>query len=167
LTFELNYGINANYQLPNQGDIEMNWFCKMLVYLCSLLYIVSPIDIVTDFLPIMGWIDDLILLALAIWFVNKFPLRYKYTTYHQRTTNSKKEDTTSYTQPEEFDEDPYTVLGVSRNATQEEIKKAYYKLAAKYHPDKVEHLGDEFKELAHKKFINIQKAYRKLIIGDW
>lgn len=139
----------------------MNWLWKLLVYLGSLLYLVSPIDIMTDILPIIGWIDDLILLALAIWFVNKYLPRYRYSTYQQRTTNSKR-DKTSYTQAEEFDEDPYTILGIPRGATQSEIKKAYRELAAKYHPDKVNHLGDEFKELAHKKFVKIQKAYQML-----
>jgi uncharacterized membrane protein YkvA (DUF1232 family) len=139
----------------------MNWLWKLLAYLGSLIYIVSPIDIMTDILPVIGWIDDLVLLALAIWFVNRYLPRYRYSTYQQRTTDSKREET-SYTQTEEFDEDPYTVLGVPRGATQQEIKKAYHELAAKYHPDKVNHLGDEFKELAHKKFIQIQKAYQKL-----
>jgi uncharacterized membrane protein YkvA (DUF1232 family) len=139
----------------------MNWLWKLLTYLGSLIYIVSPVDIMTDILPVIGWIDDLILLALAIWFVNRYLPRYRYSTYQQRTTDSKREET-SYTQTEEFDEDPYTVLGVPRGASQQEIKKAYYELAAKYHPDKVNHLGDEFKELAHKKFVKIQRAYQRL-----
>ncbi len=50
--------------------------------------------------------------------------------------------------------DYYKILGVSRNASQEEIKKAYYKLAHKYHPDKKD--GDE------KKFKEINEAYQVL-----
>ncbi len=137
----------------------MNWFWRILAYLGSIVYIVSPIDIMTDLLPIIGWIDDLIILGLTIWFVNKYLPRYRY--YQAKTTSSNREETT-YTQTEHFDEDPYAILGVSRKATQQEIKKVYHELAAKYHPDKVDHLGDEFKELAHKKFVQIQEAYQRL-----
>jgi len=51
---------------------------------------------------------------------------------------------------------------VNRGASAGEIKSAYRKLANKYHPDKVDHLGEEFKELAEKKFKDIQEAYQKL-----
>jgi len=57
---------------------------------------------------------------------------------------------------------PYEILGVPRKASLDEIKNAYRKLANKYHPDKVDHLGKGFKELAEKKFKNIQEAYQKL-----
>jgi molecular chaperone DnaJ len=49
--------------------------------------------------------------------------------------------------------DYYEILGVTKNATQEEIKKAFHKLAHKYHPDKG---GDE------KKFKEINEAYQVL-----
>ena len=55
--------------------------------------------------------------------------------------------------------DPYALLEVSPRATPEEIKTAYKRAVARYHPDKVAHLGKEFQELAHRKLLAIQKAY--------
>ena len=54
-------------------------------------------------------------------------------------------------------QDYYTVLGVQRNATPEEIKKAYRKLAVKYHPDK-----NQGKKEAEEKFKQINEAYEVL-----
>ncbi len=51
---------------------------------------------------------------------------------------------------------------MTRSASTEEIKHAYRELAGKYHPDKLEHLGDEFKALAEMRFKEIQQAYQEL-----
>jgi len=60
--------------------------------------------------------------------------------------------------------DPYSLLGVNRNCSNEELQKAYRNLANKYHPDKVSHLGKEFIELANNKFTQIQQSYQKIKI---
>ena len=57
---------------------------------------------------------------------------------------------------------PYTVLGVPVSASNEEIKKAYRRRAAEFHPDRVTHLGGEHVEQAHLKFLELQEAYREL-----
>jgi DnaJ like chaperone protein len=51
---------------------------------------------------------------------------------------------------------------IDRSASAAEIKQAYRELALKYHPDKLEHLGDDFKALAEIRFKEIQKAYQEL-----
>ena len=56
----------------------------------------------------------------------------------------------------------YKILEISKSATEEEIKKAYRKMAKKYHPDKVIHLGKEHQQGAEEKFRQVQKAYEQL-----
>ncbi|NIQ03365.1 MAG: DnaJ domain-containing protein [Nitrospinaceae bacterium] len=57
---------------------------------------------------------------------------------------------------------PYRILGVPSSASNEEVKKAYWRLASQHHPDRVIHLGEEKIEEAHLKFIEIQEAYQEL-----
>lgn len=56
----------------------------------------------------------------------------------------------------------YKVLEIEPTATDEEIKKAYRKMAMKYHPDKVSYLGEEFQDAAKEKFQKVNEAYEQL-----
>ncbi len=59
--------------------------------------------------------------------------------------------------------DPYKVLGVSRNASDEEIKKAYRDLARKYHPDNYQ--NNPLADLAQEKMKEINEAYDAITKG--
>jgi len=58
--------------------------------------------------------------------------------------------------------DAYAILGVPNTATDEEIKKAYKKMALKHHPDKVANLGEDVQRAANEKFQKINEAYETL-----
>ena len=57
--------------------------------------------------------------------------------------------------------DPYSVLGVSRDASDDEIKKAYRKLSRKYHPDA--NINNPNKAQAEEKFKEVQQAYEQIM----
>jgi DnaJ like chaperone protein len=128
-----------------------------------------------DILVGWGWIDDIIIWVL-LWrylysskrkqsiFKNYFQQNQKShkDQYHSKNSGYQQTGSNSHNYTSAEGWDPYSILGIERGVSQEEIKKAYRELANKYHPDKVEHLGDEFKELAEKRFKDIQKAYNEL-----
>jgi molecular chaperone DnaJ len=60
--------------------------------------------------------------------------------------------------------DPYEVLGLQRNATKEEVKHAYRRLAKKYHPDM--NVDNPLADLAEEKFKEIQQAYDDIMNGS-
>ena len=59
-------------------------------------------------------------------------------------------------------EEAYKVLGVSPDATDDEVRKAYRKLALAHHPDRVATLGEDVKKAAEKKFQEINAAKEKV-----
>lgn len=59
-------------------------------------------------------------------------------------------------------EAPYRLLEIDPSASGQEVKKAYRKMANKYHPDKVSHLGKEMQDLAKEKFIAVNDAYQQI-----
>ncbi len=141
---------------------------KILLIILALLYALSPWDLFPDFAIGWGWLDDLVILWL-LWRYLKglgqkpFDPGYFRSQYGQTFEGKDKKGPYEKESAEaDLEKDPYAVLDIPRNASPEEIKQAYRKLANKYHPDKVQHLGEEFGRLAEKRFKEIEAAYRKL-----
>ncbi|MEK7205270.1 MAG: DnaJ domain-containing protein [candidate division NC10 bacterium] len=140
---------------------------RFLPILIALLYVISPVDAIPDFIPGPGWLDDLIVLGILAWVLiarqrGQSPWDVCRGRgggdWTRRSSGPRPEDLTA-----DFSTmDPYTLLDVSPSASPEEIKTAYKRAVARYHPDKVAHLGQEFQELAHKKLLAIQQAYEIL-----
>lgn len=57
----------------------------------------------------------------------------------------------------------YKILGLTKDATDSEVKKAYRKMAVKYHPDKLIGVSEDIKKLAEKKFLAVKEAYEQII----
>jgi DnaJ like chaperone protein len=56
----------------------------------------------------------------------------------------------------------YRILEVTPDASEEELKKAYRRMALKYHPDRVAHLGDDMQKAANSKFQELNAAYEQI-----
>jgi DnaJ like chaperone protein len=56
----------------------------------------------------------------------------------------------------------YKILEIESSCTNEEVKKAYRKMAMKYHPDKIRGLGEQHEKSANEKFIKVQEAYEQI-----
>jgi len=59
-------------------------------------------------------------------------------------------------------DEAYSILEIDKKATDEEVKKAYRRMAMKYHPDKVNNLGEEIKKSATEKFKAVGEAYQMI-----
>ena len=124
---------------------------SVLALLLAIVYFVWPVDLIPDLFGPVGRIDDLLVFALIAW--QAYALRRK-----AQQEQSPPEPGRS----NEESKSPHEVLGIAADATREEIESRYRQLAQQYHPDKVNHLGDELKKVAHEKMLEITRAYKSL-----
>ena len=133
----------------------MNWLAAIAVGLALLLYLRSPIDLLPDRLGPIGLLDDVLVILAAIWWLRRRLARAE--AERSRTSAADTEDATANAAW-----DPHAVLGVTRGASAEEITRAYREQMKRYHPDRVAHLGEELRQLAHRKALEIQRAYAEI-----
>lgn len=122
---------------------------KVALALLGAVYLISPIDVLPDFLGVFGRIDDLVVLALIAWrlLASSAPPPVEEAAVAAAATGPR---------------DPWAVFDLTPGASAEEIDARYRKLCSLYHPDKVNHLGPELQRTAHEQMLAIQAAYAAL-----
>lgn len=155
---------------PEWRPTGIRWARTLLILGAALLYLRSPVDLIPDALGPIGFLDDLAVLALGWWWSRKgggpewLRRREEYSASQRedgrRRGSDRRFDSDTDSDPEAWD--PYRVLGVGRDASAAEITRAYREQMKRYHPDRVEGLGEEFRAIAHHKTQEIQRAYDEL-----
>ena len=155
----------------------MNLFRKMppwlLLLLCA-LYILSPIDLIPDFLGLPGRLDDLLVALVTLYYLysgsGRIPgggtsrgERGSSDGRHGRREQRESEGASSSERTARDSTDPYQVLGVGRGEDFEKIRRRYRERLLQYHPDRVQHLGKEFQEMAERKTREITDAYQRIL----
>ena len=137
----------------------MLWLKRYWPLILGLLYLLSPIDLLPDTLPGLGWIDDILLGIAAYWLFRHWGSWRHGPAEHSGSNGKAKQERPVGSDPYR---NPYEILGIAPGATAEDIRSAYRKQAQRYHPDRVSHLGEEFQQMAKQKFQEIQRAYETL-----
>ena len=81
----------------------------------------------------------------------------------QAQDHARRQQRQSQTEKSKSKSDPHEILGIKPGASKTEIKSAYRKLAAKYHPDKAANATDEIKKLAEERFKEVFAAINQLL----
>ncbi len=120
-----------------------NFDSELLVVVLDVLFLIAVAD------GTISAEEELLLLEAEVIFGIKSTLYNEFKQYSNKQNKSKKENYLD-------------VLGLDVNATQDEIKKTYRRLAMKFHPDRVHHLGEEFIRESEIKMKEINEAYEYL-----
>ncbi len=135
---------------------------KFLNYLWLILlavYIISPIDAHPLFL------DDLIAAGVLFYLLYKIAKqkeqRQQYNNYYSQSQsfNRSQQNKTADSQVPLTLDEAYRLLGVSPDASLDEISRAYKEKMSKSHPDKVSHLSEELQEKAKELTLRLNEAY--------
>ena len=158
------------------------WLWLILI----VIYLLSPIDIIPDYFGLPARIDDLFVALWGLYYVyansrtnpgggwstgggsrvgqgetRKRGPQEPSDRSRQGTAGSPGSDG-PFGQDEHVLRDHYQILGVTKGTARPDIRRHYRDLILQYHPDRVQHLGQELQQLAEEKTREINKAYQEI-----
>lgn len=149
-----------------------------LAALAVLVYLRSPIDLVPDFVGPPGLIDDLLVAIGVVWWLSRARRPGNAATSAGRSGTARGPSRPGRGRSAAGGArgaqagraaasgdvwDPWRILGISPGATRTEITRAYREQLKRYHPDRVADLGEELQALAHRKALDLRRAYEELL----
>jgi uncharacterized membrane protein YkvA (DUF1232 family) len=139
---------------------------KYWLIIAAVLYLLFPRDLIPDFMGRgLGLIDDAAVIGLLTYLQRRYRRDYAARAAQEGDASDpggRGAAASDRDADRDADRDPFRVLGIERSASADDIRAAYKARMSEYHPDKVEHLGIELREVAHRKVLEIQRAYREL-----
>lgn len=144
-----------------------------VLFFGTLGYLILPIDVIPDLFLGVGFLDDLVILIATCRVIlghvkpkhreqARLRMEQKGGRIREdefRETKNNQRDSCRRNHPRT--QDYYAqILGLNGDINLESVKSRYSDLAMKYHPDRVQHLGDEFREMAEQKMKEINEAYQ-------
>lgn len=137
------------------------------------LYVLSPVDLLPDMFGLPGRLDDLLVALLGAAYYLSYRSRARNRPGGSAGTGRGREGGSGSTEGGTGKErkgstpgqrkDPYVILGVKQDAPIADVKRQYKERLLEYHPDRVQHLGPEIRELAEQRTKEINEAYRAVL----
>lgn len=144
-----------------------------LLLVLLVLYVLSPVDLVPDVLGLPGRLDDLLVAAAGLFYLHQLQRRKPGSGKRPgagRNRDKPRGSTGEQTEGAGFEDrvpggyrDPYEVMGLPPETPVEEIRRHYKEQLLRYHPDRVQHLGEEFQDLAEQKTKDLNSAFEEIL----
>jgi DnaJ like chaperone protein len=162
LLLQLREILKQDYQIdPVCGEIRMNASVSEKLYILQFLFGLAGADgnYSTAEVMTIQHISDLIGISRGDF--ESIKTMYMGWSRGGAYTYSGSYSTTSSAPIYDLDND-YRILEIPSTATNDEVKSNYRMLAKKYHPDKVNHLGEDIRKAAEVKFTKLNQAYERI-----
>lgn len=76
-------------------DKRTPWYAKVVI-ICTIAYALSPIDLIPDFIPVLGYLDDLLILPLGIALAYKLIPEYVINDYNEKCTHISEDENKAF-----------------------------------------------------------------------